>query len=163
EAPPPIQQVKVREANRPTRRPAKRGTPLQPTRPISAGQGVARQNNQAIVRSTAQGTAQSIVRRATSWLSGSNANRSISHAPPTAGYNGPSTVLMQASGFKPRSRIGPRVILGIIALAVLLAVPIYFMFRDRLLTQAQPVDGELNLISPEDQSAQLVKSGESER
>src|SRR5262249_19559594 len=47
--------------------------------------------------------------------------------------------------------------------AVLLAAPIYFMFRDRLLTQAQPVDGELNLISPEDQSAQLVKSGESER
>jgi tetratricopeptide (TPR) repeat protein len=31
------------------------------------------------------------------------------------------------------------------------------------LTQAQPVDGDLNLISPADQSAQLVKTGEAER
>lgn len=110
-----------------------------------------------------QGTAQSVARRATSWLSRSNTNRSISHALPSGGHNGPSTVLMQASGFKPRSSVGPKVILGIIALAVLLAAPIYFMFRDRLLRQAQPVDGNLNLISSEDQSAQLVKAAESER
>jgi tetratricopeptide (TPR) repeat protein len=156
-APPPVQLVKVREANKA----AYGEAGLQPARQISAGQGAAKHG--AIIRSTAQGGAQSVARRATRWFSRSNANRSISQAPPNTGHSGPSTVLMQASGFKPRSSIGPKVILGIIALAVLLAAPIYFMFRDRLLTQAQPVDGDLNLISSADQSAQLVKAGESER
>ena len=72
---------------------------------------------------------------------------------PNGAHSGPSTVLMQASGFKPKSSIGPKVILGIIALAVLLAVPTYFMFRDRLLGQAQP-DGR---------RPQSDKSGRSER
>lgn len=162
-SPPPIQQVKEREANKAAHGGANREANYRPTRQISAGQSLARQNNQAIIRETAQGAAQSIARRATSWLSSSNANAKVSHAPPNGGHSGPSTVLMQASGFKPRSSIGPKVILGIIALAVLLAAPIYFMFRDRLLTQAQPIDGDLNLISPEDQSAQLVRAGESER
>src|SRR5882672_5207369 len=185
-APPPTQQVKEREANRPIHRLANDKAGPQMTRSLSADQSVARQNSHALVRATAQGgawagaktpaqtdaqtttqkavvvRARSIARRVTNWLSVSNANRSISHAPLGGGYSGPSTVLMQASGFKPRSNIGPKVILGIIALAVLLAVPIYFMFRDRLLTQAQPA-GDLNLISPEDQSAQLVKAGASER
>jgi tetratricopeptide (TPR) repeat protein len=70
---------------------------------------------------------------------------------------------MQASGFKPKSSKGPKVILGIIALAVLLAAPIYLVFRDRLLGQAQPAAGDLNLISAEDQSARLVKDASSER
>ncbi|HEU0173149.1 MAG TPA: tetratricopeptide repeat protein [Blastocatellia bacterium] len=186
-APPPIQQVKDRESNQTKDRSASEAAVPQATRTISADQGAARQTSQALIRATSQGAAragaktpaqtdaqttphkvpvapaQSIVRRVTSWLSVSNSNRSISHAPLGGGHSGPSTVLMQASGFKPKSSIGPKVILGIIALAVLLAVPIYFMFRDRLLTQAQPVDGDLNLISPEDQSARLVKEGASER
>jgi tetratricopeptide (TPR) repeat protein len=159
-APPPVQQVKEREANKAAHGAADVEAGLPPARQISAGQGAARQG--AIIRSPGQGGAQSVARRATRWFSRSNANRSISHAPPTPGHSGPSTVLMQASGFKPRSSIGPKVLLSIIVIAVLLAAPIYFMFRDRLLTQAQPVDGDLNLISPADQSAQLVKAGEAE-
>src|SRR5262249_125088 len=118
---------------------------------------------QTTAQKAAVAAAQSVARKVRRWLPGPNANRSISHAAPGGGHSGPSTVLMQASGFKPRSSIGPKVILGIIALAVLLAVPIYFIFRDRLLGQAQPADGSLNLISPEDQSARLVKDGSSER
>jgi len=168
-------------------RPANGEAGPQTPRPTSADQGAAGQNSQALIRSTAQGVAragaktpapagaqtttrkaaveaaQSVARNVRRWLPGPNTNRSISHAAPGGGHSGPSTVLMQASGFKPRSSKGPKVILGIIALAVLLAVPIYFIFRDRLLGEAQPKDGALNLISPEEQSAQLVKAGSSER
>ncbi|HEY6400577.1 MAG TPA: tetratricopeptide repeat protein, partial [Blastocatellia bacterium] len=157
----------------------------QAPRQAPAGQSVGRQTSQAIVRATAQrgaravvkqpthmrrpnaqtskqkaavAMAQTLARRVTGWLSVSNANRSGSQGAHGGAHSGPSTVLMQASGFKPKSNIGPKVFLGIIALAVLLAFPIYFLFRDRLLTQAQPADGDLNLISPADQSAQLVKA-----
>lgn len=185
--PPSIQQVEEQKANRPVNRAPSEDAGLQTPRPARASQGVAGQNSQALVRSSAQGgaravakrparsgaktapqknaaaTAQSVAGRASRWLSRLNANRSISHTTPNGGHSGPSTVLMQASGFKPKSNIGPKVILGIIALAVLLAAPTYLMFRDRLLGQAQPADGDLNLISPEDQSARLVKEGSSER
>jgi tetratricopeptide (TPR) repeat protein len=164
----------------------------QATRQVSSGQSAGRQASQAIVHATAQrgaravvkqpkqmaqmgqpdaqsskqkaavAMAQSLARRATNWLSVSKANRSVSQGAHGA-HSGPSTVLMQASGFKPKSNIGPRVILGIIALAILLAFPIYFIFRDRLLTQARPADGDLNLISPADQSAQLVNAASLER
>jgi tetratricopeptide (TPR) repeat protein len=187
QAPAPIQQVEGREASQQMNRLANEEAGPQTTRPTSADQGAVGQNSQALIRSTAQGVAragaktpapvgaqtttrkaavaaaQSVARKVRRWLPGPNANRSISHAAPGGGHSGPSTVLMQASGIKPRSSIGPKVILGIIALAVLLAVPIYFIFRDRLLGQAQPADGSLNLISPEDQSARLVKDGSSER
>jgi tetratricopeptide (TPR) repeat protein len=185
--PPSVQQVEEQKANRPINRAPGEEAGIQAPRPVRAGQGVAGQNNQALVRATAQGgeravaktptqsgaksapqknapvMAQSVARRATGWLSRLNANRSISHTSPNSGHSGPSTVLMQASGFKPKSSIGPKVILGIIALAVLLAAPTYLMFRDRLLGQAQLSDGDINLISPEDQSARLVKEASSER
>jgi tetratricopeptide (TPR) repeat protein len=187
EAPPRIRQVEERGASQPSDRAPNEEAGLQAAQPVSASQGVAEQNSQALVRSTPQGAAraivktpaqsgpktaqrkaaaavaQSVARRATGWLSGLNANRSISHGTPSGGHSGPSTVLMQASGFKPRSSKGPKVILGIIALAVLLAAPIYLVFRDRLLGQAQPSAGDLNLISAEDQSARLVKDAASER
>src|SRR5262245_60149026 len=186
EAPPLIQQVEEWGASQPANRAPSEEAGPQTAHPVSAGQGAAGQNSQALVRSTAQGDAravaktpaqsgpktaprkaavamaQSVARRTTGWLSGLNANRSISHGKPNGGHSGPSTVLMQASGFKPKSSIGPRVILGIIILAVLLAAPIYLLFRDRLLGQAQP-SGDLNLISAEDQSARLVKDASSER
>jgi tetratricopeptide (TPR) repeat protein len=175
--------------HQPMNLPAKEESKPQMARPLSADRGAGRQNNQALIRATAQGgararakgpaqteaqttpqkaavavaAAQSIVRRITSWLSVSNANRSMSQTPFSGAHSGPSTVLMQASGFKPKSNVSPKVILGIIALAVLLAVPIYFIFRDRLLTPVQSADGDLNLISPEDQSAKLVKDGSAER
>ncbi len=152
-----------RDARVTSRLPATRETGSKPSPAISAGQSAAGQNAQAIIRSPAQGASQSIARNARRWLSISKANRSISNSPPARGAGGPSTVLMQASGFQPRSSIGLKVTLSVIALAILLAIPIYFIFRDRLLGQAQSFDGELNLVSPEDQSAQLVKAGESER
>jgi tetratricopeptide (TPR) repeat protein len=187
EAPPPIQQVEERGAIQPTNRAPEEEAGHQTAYPVSASQSVAEQNSQALVRSTPQGgaravvktpaqsgqkaaerkapvaMAQSVARRATGWLSGLSGNRSISHGTPSGGHSGPSTVLMQASGFKPKSSKGPKVILGIIALAVLLAAPIYLVFRDRLLGQAQPSAGDLNLISAEDQSARLVKDASSER
>ncbi|HEY7179875.1 MAG TPA: tetratricopeptide repeat protein [Blastocatellia bacterium] len=173
--------------HRPMNRPANEESKPQMARPLGADRGAGRQNNQALIRATAQGgararakapaqteaqstpqkagvaAAQSIVRRVANWLSVSNPNRSMSQAPLGGGHSGPSTVLMQASGFKPKSNISPKVILGIIALAVLLAVPVYFIFRDRLLTPVQSADGDLNLISPEDQSVKLVKDGSVER
>jgi tetratricopeptide (TPR) repeat protein len=105
---------------------------------------------------------QAIARRVTTWLSVSNTNRSVPQSPPGGAHSGPSTVLMQASGFKPRSSIGLKVTLGIVGLAVLLAVPVYFILREGL-NPAQPDGGALNLISPADQSAQLVKAALSER
>ena len=187
EAPPRFQQVEERGASQPTDRAPNEEAGPQTAHTVSASQGVAGQNSQALVRSTPQEgaravvktpeqsgpktaqrkataeMAQSVARRATGWLSGLNANRSISHGTPSGGHSGPSTVLMQASGFKPKSSKGPKVILGIIALAVLLAAPIYLVFRDRLLGQAQPAAGDLNLISPEDQSGRLVKDASAER
>jgi tetratricopeptide (TPR) repeat protein len=187
DAPPLIQQVEELGASQPANRAPSEEPGPQTAHPVSAGQGAAGQNSQALVRATAQGgaravsktpaqsgqktaprkaavaMAQSVARRTTGWLSGLNPNRSISHGTPNVGHSGPSTVLMQASGFKPKSSIGPRVILGIIILAVLLAAPIYLVFRDRLLGQAQPSAGDLNLISAEDQSARLVKDASLER
>jgi tetratricopeptide (TPR) repeat protein len=187
EAPPRIQQVEERGASQPSSRAPSEEAGHQTAHTVSASQVVAEQNSQALVRSTPQGgaravvktpaqsgtktaqrkdavaVAQSVARRATGWLSGLNANRSISHGTPSGGHSGPSTVLMQASGFKPKSSKGPKVILGIIALAVLLAAPIYLVFRDRLLGQSQPAAGDLNLISAADQSARLVKDASSER
>src|SRR5262249_34054395 len=49
------------------------------------------------------------------------------------------------------------------AILVLLAAGIYFPFRDKLLTHNHPPDGASNLVSPQDQSADLVKLGEADR
>lgn len=149
------------------------------TGPINAGQ-----KNQAEVQATSQTIAQSIVqtgaqtvaaavaatqsvaRKTSGFLSGPVANRSQAQSAGNSGQlppNGPSTVLVQASGFKPQSGFGPKVLIGLIGLAVLFAAGIYFPFRDKLLTPAHSADNNRNLVSPEDQSAQLVKLGEQER
>jgi len=182
-APPPIQKAKKRAAI--PARPAPREAKIGPTRQIGAGSSSARSSNagpnsqpgaaapaQSIVPRTAtQAVAQkvsaavtatqSMTRKTTSFLSRSP--RKNSHATANGGHNGPSTVLVQASGFKPQSGVGPKVLIVLIALGVLLAAGIYFPFRDKLLTPAQSADGDRNLRSPEDQSADLVKQGESER
>jgi tetratricopeptide (TPR) repeat protein len=77
--------------------------------------------------------------------------------------NGPSTVLAQASGLNPRPSFGSKFRVGLIALAVLLAAGLYFMFRDRLLNQPYIADSGRNLVSPDDQSAQLTKLAERDR
>jgi len=70
---------------------------------------------------------------------------------------------VQASGFKPQSGFGPKIVIAVFALFVLVAAGIYFPFRDKLLTPAQSKDGDRNLRSPEEQSADLVNQGESDR
>lgn len=110
--------------------------------------------------------AQSTSRKTSGFLPGPMANRLQPLSASNAGQlppNGPSTVLAQASGFKPQSSFGPKVLIGLIAIAVLLAAGIYFPFRDKLLIQAHMADSNRNLVSPEEQSAQLVRLGQQER
>lgn len=77
------------------------------------------------------------------------------HLPP----NGPSSVLAQASGLKP-SGIGSKLRVGLISMAVIIAMITYFGFRDRILTANTEFDGERDLMRVEDQSQQYLKLGE---
>jgi tetratricopeptide (TPR) repeat protein len=77
--------------------------------------------------------------------------------------NGPSIVLAQASGLNPKPGFGSKFRLGLITLALLLGIGIYFAFRDRLLTQPMAADSERDLMRVEDQSAQYVRIGERNR
>ncbi len=79
------------------------------------------------------------------------------HLPP----NGPSSVLAQASGLKP-SGIGSKLRIGLISMAVIIAMVTYFVFRDRILTPDMGMDGERNLMRVEDQSSQYLRLGESD-
>ncbi|MGH9766003.1 MAG: tetratricopeptide repeat protein [Blastocatellia bacterium] len=154
------------------------------TRPANTGPANARQNNQTSLQTTAQSIRQSIAqtgaqtvaaavamtqsvtRKTTGLLSGSTANRSNTQVTNVGQLspNGPSTVLVQASGFKPQSGFASKVRIVLIALAILLGAGAYFKFRDKLLPQAYMAEeGDRNLVSPEDRSAQLVKLGESDR
>jgi tetratricopeptide (TPR) repeat protein len=76
--------------------------------------------------------------------------------------NGPSTVLVQASGLKPQS-FGSKFRAGLIILAVLIATGTYFIIRDNLLLSRRPAEAERNLVGVEEQSAQYVRMGEHER
>lgn len=77
------------------------------------------------------------------------------HLPP----NGPSSVLAQASGLKP-SGIGSKLRIGLISMAVIIAMITYFGFRDRILTANTEFDGDRDLMRVEDQSQQYLKLGE---
>jgi tetratricopeptide (TPR) repeat protein len=179
--PPPLQTQESKKASGAVNQKAKAQVARQ------GGQGAAnakptnaRQNSQPATSPPAQSIAQtaaqtvsaavaatqSVARKTTSFLLGPAANRSQANPVSNGGQlpqNGPSTVLVQASGFKPQSGFGPKVLMGLIALAVLLAAGTYFTFRDKLLTQAYVVGGDRNLVSPEDQSAKLVELGQRER
>jgi tetratricopeptide (TPR) repeat protein len=181
--PPPVQ--KSKKANRQANQKAKAQPAHQGRDGVANAKSArARQNNQASATPPAQSIAQTAAqtvaaavaaaRKTTGFLSnplsnpssGPAANRSQTSMASNTGQlppNGPSTVLVQASGFKPQSGLGPKVLVGLISLAVLLAAGTYFTFRDKLLTQAYVIGGDRNLVSPEDQSAQLVELGERER
>jgi tetratricopeptide (TPR) repeat protein len=127
----------------------------------ATGQPAAQTAAQRVVAAT-----QSVARKTTGAFSGVTVMRSSTGSPTTSGQlplNGPSTVLVQASGLKPQSGFGSKLRLGMIAVAVLLAAGTYFVFRDRLLTQAYVGGGERNLVSSEDQSTHFVRAGERER
>ncbi len=180
--PPPVQKSKKRA------KPAQREERAETARPAnvapaSARPATARQNNQTGVQATTQSIAQtaaqtaaqtvaaavamtqSVTRRTTGFLSGSIVNRSNANTANTGQLapNAPSTVLVQASGFKPQSGFASKVRIVLIALAVLLGAGAYFKFRDKLLPQAYTAVGDRNLKSPEDESRQYVKQGELDR
>jgi len=79
------------------------------------------------------------------------------HLPP----NGPSSVLAQASGLKP-SGIGSKLRIGLISMAVIIAMITYFGFRDRILTPDMGMDGGRDLMRVEDQSTQYLRLGEND-
>jgi len=123
---------------------------------------VTRTTSQAVAKkvSAAVAATETATRKTTSFLS-----RSIgrsTHAGANGAHNGPSIVLVQASGFKPQSGFGPKVVIVVIALLVLVAAGIYFPFRDKLLPPPSAESGR-NLMSPDEQSALLVKEGSTER
>ena len=122
---------------------------------------VSRSATQAVAKkvSAAVAATQSVTRKTTGFLSRSSQKNAGSNG----GHNGPSTVLVQASGFKPQSGIGPKIVIAVFAIFVLIAAGIYFPIRDKFLPHAQSADGDRNLVSPEDQSADLVKQGSSDR
>ncbi|MGE0128847.1 MAG: tetratricopeptide repeat protein [Blastocatellales bacterium] len=177
--PPPVQ--KSKKGERAANQKAKAQTARQ-TNAGSAGakSANARQINQAdvqapppsITQTAAQTVAaavaatQSVARKTSGFLSGPATNRSHAQSASNTGQlplNGPSTVLAQASGFKPQSSFGSKVRMVLIALAILLGAGAYFMFRDKLLPQAYTADSNRNLVSSEDQSAQFVRLGQQER
>ncbi|MFN0083903.1 MAG: tetratricopeptide repeat protein [Blastocatellia bacterium] len=137
-----------------------------PSRLQSAAQSAA--NKVAIVA----GATQSTVRRTTGPLSAGGNSASSTAMRSSAGSfaggatamppNGPSTVLVQASGLKPQS-FGSKFRAGLIILAVLVATGIYFIIRDNLLLARRPAETERNLVGAEEQSAQYVRLGQQQR
>ncbi len=175
---PPAHQI--RRASKPERAKAKRELPPQ-TNVKPNGQSEARGTGwESGIQATAQAIAQtavqtvvaavaatqSVARKTTGALSSTNLARSSAGSMSGSGQlpvNGPSTVLVQASGFKPQSGFGSKLRIGLFALAILLAAGTYFMFRDRLLTKANVPESWRNLLSPDDESTQFIRLGELER
>lgn len=137
-----------------------------PSRLQSVAQTAA--NTMAVVAAATQSAA----RRTTGAISsaGSSSSSTVMRSPTgslAAGAasippNGPSTVLVQASGLKPQS-FGSKFRAGLIILAVLVATGIYFIIRDSLLLSRRPAEAERNLVGVEEQSTQYVRMGERER
>lgn len=72
-------------------------------------------------------------------------------------------MLVQASGLKTQSNMGTRMGLGLIALACVVAATTYFMLRDRLVAPARVAEVGRNLVSAEEQSAELMSAGARQR
>ncbi|HKQ74165.1 MAG TPA: tetratricopeptide repeat protein [Blastocatellia bacterium] len=181
----PATRPATRPVNQAATQPMNQETRLGPAKQISAGSASSKPANASLdnhpgsmvpaqsvaVRTAAQTVAQkvsaavaatqSVTRKTTGFLSRSSGKNA--HTAGAGGHNGPSTVLVQASGFKPQSGVGPKVLIALVALLVLLAAGIYFPFRDRLLTPAQSAPGDRNLLSAEEKSADLVRQGETDR
>ncbi len=171
--PPPVRQSK--QTNKPAKeKPRAQPAPRTRTKPLdqSGGQSGVQSTAQAIAQTAANTVAaavsatQSVARKTSGALSGSivpkpnlNPMQNVGQLP----LNGPSTVLAQASGLTPQPSISAKFGLGLITLAVLLAAGAYFIFRDRLLAQNLIPDGERNLVSSDDQSAQFARLAQQDR
>lgn len=73
--------------------------------------------------------------------------------------NGPSIVLAQASGLNTKRNLSPKLIAGLIVIALLISVGFYQLIRDRLLSPDQPLISERELQSAEEQSVKYVQLG----
>jgi tetratricopeptide (TPR) repeat protein len=73
--------------------------------------------------------------------------------------NGPSIVLAQASGLNTKRNLSPKVIVGLIAIALLIGGGVYQVIRDRLLSPEQPANSERELQTAVEQSEKNVQLG----
>ncbi len=73
--------------------------------------------------------------------------------------NGPSIVLAQASGLNTKRNLSPKLIAGLIVIALLISVGFYQLIRDRLLSPDQSLSSERELQSAEEQSVRYVQLG----
>jgi tetratricopeptide (TPR) repeat protein len=73
--------------------------------------------------------------------------------------NGPSIVLAQASGLNTKRNLSPKIIVGLIAIALLISLGSYQLIRDRLLSPYQTLNSERELQSAEEQSENYVQIG----
>jgi tetratricopeptide (TPR) repeat protein len=72
---------------------------------------------------------------------------------------GPSIVLAQASGLNTKRNLSPKVIGGLIAIALLIGGGVYQVIRDQLLSPDQPANSERELQTAEEQSEKNVQLG----
>jgi tetratricopeptide (TPR) repeat protein len=75
--------------------------------------------------------------------------------------SGPSIVLAQASGLNTKRNLSPKLIIGLIAIALLISVGFYQLARDQLFSPEQPPNLERELQSAEEQSEKFVQLGKS--
>jgi tetratricopeptide (TPR) repeat protein len=75
--------------------------------------------------------------------------------------SGPSIVLAQASGLNTKRNLSPKLIIGLIAIALLISVGFYQLARDQLFSPEQPPNSERELQSAEEQSEKFVQLGKS--
>jgi tetratricopeptide (TPR) repeat protein len=72
---------------------------------------------------------------------------------------GPSIVLAQASGLNTKRNLSPKLIGGLIAIALLISIGVYQIVRDRLLSPDQTANSERELQTAEEQSEKNVQLG----
>jgi tetratricopeptide (TPR) repeat protein len=75
--------------------------------------------------------------------------------------NGPSIVLAQASGLNTKRNLSPKLIAGLIAIALLASVGFYRLVSDRVFSPDQTPNSERELQSAEEQSEKYVQLGKS--
>lgn len=115
----------------------------------------------AVAQSAARKTSDVISSVATPSSPGTSLRRTNPGAmlPPQLPPNGPSSVLVQASGLKPQS-FGSKFRAGVIVLFILLGAGAYFVFRDNLLGARNWYESDRNLVGAEEQSDRLIRQGD---
>jgi tetratricopeptide (TPR) repeat protein len=167
----PVKVQKAPREGKPAGGEKKAGGELQP--PAQPGQTGLQAKAQSVAQtaaSTVAAVAQSAAKKTSDVISSVGATSSQSTSlrrtnpgamslPPQLPPNGPSSVLVQASGLKPQS-FGSKFRAGVIVLFILLGAGAYFVFRDNLLGARNWYESERNLVGAEEQSDRLIRQGE---